>query len=231
MSNTHIEPSSNTPTLQSKKVPVNKGGLKPEFYSNTFKCPHCKVVSQQRWDSITTFHVKGHNYVKGEINIQTRKDGKNFHMSICDRCSIPSFWLEEDMIYPISNPYPEPNDDLSEQAKIMYNKAASVATICSEAACAMLRKVLEIMLNDIGKSGTIYKMIGDLKKEGLDDDLVDDLNIVRVIGNQAVHPGTIDFNDTVEVDMLFELINDLSDVLITKPKTRKERRNKYLNKS
>ena len=48
------------------------------------------------------------------------------------------------------------------------------------------------------------------------------LDIVRVTGNYAVHPGGIDFEDASEVQPLFELINLIADSLLTRPKKVKE---------
>lgn len=49
------------------------------------------------------------------------------------------------------------------------------------------------------------------------------LDSVRVIGNSAVHPGTIDLNDKIEIAYaLFGFINIICEVLITQPKKIKE---------
>jgi hypothetical protein len=45
------------------------------------------------------------------------------------------------------------------------------------------------------------------------------LDIVRVVGNNAVHPGRIDLRDDRETALqLFALINLIGDVMITQPK-------------
>jgi hypothetical protein len=45
------------------------------------------------------------------------------------------------------------------------------------------------------------------------------LDTVRVIGNNAVHPGQIDLNDTSEVAAsLFRLVNAIVEQMITHPK-------------
>lgn len=41
---------------------------------------------------------------------------------------------------------------------------------------------------------------------------------MRVTGNQAVHLGEIDFDDTTDVQTLFGLINIIADALITQPR-------------
>jgi hypothetical protein len=49
------------------------------------------------------------------------------------------------------------------------------------------------------------------------------LDSVRVIGNNAVHPGKIDLNDKVEVAYaLFGFTNIICEVLISQPKKIKE---------
>lgn len=45
------------------------------------------------------------------------------------------------------------------------------------------------------------------------------LDILRVIGNESVHPGQIDMKDNVEVaTSLFSLLNTIVSVMITNPK-------------
>ena len=45
------------------------------------------------------------------------------------------------------------------------------------------------------------------------------LDSVRVIGNNAVHPGAIDWRDNREIaEKLFRLINMIADIMISQPK-------------
>ena len=45
------------------------------------------------------------------------------------------------------------------------------------------------------------------------------MDIVRVIGGQAVHPGVIELNDNRDIaDQLFGLINAIADQMVTHPK-------------
>ncbi|MDI6850717.1 MAG: hypothetical protein QMD82_02100, partial [bacterium] len=56
-------------------------------------------------------------------------------------------------------------------------------------------------------------------KKGLDKKIQQALDYVRVIGNNAVHPGLLDLRDNKEtVGMLFELINFIADRMITSNK-------------
>ena len=45
------------------------------------------------------------------------------------------------------------------------------------------------------------------------------LDLLRVVGNNAVHPGQIDLDDDKEVALkMFQILNLIADELITKPK-------------
>jgi hypothetical protein len=47
--------------------------------------------------------------------------------------------------------------------------------------------------------------------------------MVRVIGNESVHPGSIDLNDDRETALrLFDLVNAIADQMISHPKKVKE---------
>jgi len=46
------------------------------------------------------------------------------------------------------------------------------------------------------------------------------LDVVRVVGNEAVHPGTMDLKDDRDTaTTLFGLVNAITDQMITHPKT------------
>ncbi len=56
-------------------------------------------------------------------------------------------------------------------------------------------------------------------KKGLNPQIQKSLDIVRVVGNEAVHPGTIDLRDDVETaTKLCNLINIIANAMITQPK-------------
>ena len=58
------------------------------------------------------------------------------------------------------------------------------------------------------KPVNLNECIGKWVKAGLDKRVQEALDSVRVIGNHAVHPGTIDLNDNREIAVsLFEVFN------------------------
>jgi hypothetical protein len=74
-----------------------------------------------------------------------------------------------------------------------------------------------IQLGEPGKS--LNDDIGALVKKGLDPHMQQALDIVRVVGNNAVHPGQIDLRDDRDAALkLFELVNEIAQELITRPR-------------
>ena len=60
--------------------------------------------------------------------------------------------------------------------------------------------------------------IGSLARKGLETDIQRALDIVRVTGNDAVHPGVIDLNDNKATAVgLFQLLNLIVERLIAMP--------------
>ncbi len=62
-------------------------------------------------------------------------------------------------------------------------------------------------------------MIGDLVKDELPSRAQQAFDAVRVIGNEAVHPGEIDLRDDLDTVLtLFKLLNLIVEKVITEPK-------------
>ena len=69
-----------------------------------------------------------------------------------------------------------------------------------------------------GKGKNLNDDIGELVKRGLPMTVKQALDIVRVTGNDAVHPGVIDTDDSGVVGRLFPLVNLIVDYMVSKPK-------------
>jgi len=125
------------------------------------------------------------------------------------------------MVYPDSSPAPLPNSDLPEDIKTDYEEARSIIARSPRGACALLRLCVQKLCASLGEPGKdINSDIASLVKKGLNPKIQMSLDIVRVIGNEAVHPGQIDLRDQpATATQLCSLINIIADAMITQPKT------------
>jgi hypothetical protein len=124
------------------------------------------------------------------------------------------------LIYPLKLTSPLPHKDLPESCKSEYDEARHVLPFSPRAAAALLRLCIQKLCKELGASGeSINKDIGELVKNGMDSRIQKALDVVRVTGNNAVHPGTMDLTDDDElVNKLFKLVNLIVEEMITKPK-------------
>ncbi len=198
----------------------------PEYKSTAFNCPYCSAYAKQTWMYILPAYDKSGNKYRVEsisIILKEKNLSVDVEVSFCSRCSQPTFWLSDpDMpkiMYPATRTSPPANDDLDDNIKKIYNEAADIANLSPRAACALLRLAIQMLLTQLGEKGdNINNDIRNLVAKGLDPQIQQALDIVRVTGNHAVHPGEIDFDDTTDVQALFDLINVIADTLITQPK-------------
>lgn len=126
------------------------------------------------------------------------------------------------MVYPNSSIAPMPSPDLPDDCKTDYLEAREILSRSPRGAAALLRLVLQKLCKHLGGKGKkIDDDIGWLVREkNLSVKIQKALDIVRVIGNDAVHPGELDLNDAPETAIkLFKLINLIVDEMITQPKS------------
>ena len=114
----------------------------------------------------------------------------------------------------------KPNEDLNKDIQKDYNEAASIVEKSPRAAAALLRLGIQKLCKQLGEEGSnINKDISELVKKGLAIQIQQALDIVRVVGNESVHPGQIDLDDNKEIALkMFELINVIAQTMITQPK-------------
>jgi hypothetical protein len=181
----------------------------PVFKEESFNCPHCNAYSHQTWYQTTDGHSGHGGYT----------DIPNLMIAWCARCNQYSLWLHDKMIYPEESGIQLPNPDLRDDIKADYNEARSIVNKSPRGAAALLRLCIQKLCEQLGQSGkNINKDIANLVKEGLPPDIRRTLDIVRVIGNDAVHPGQMDLKDDVETaNKLFGLVNLIAQVMITQP--------------
>lgn len=176
----------------------------PVFMSNAFNCPFCNAYAMQTWEKLTDAQAK---------------DIGNIRASRCERCRQVALWHKERLFHPDSHGVAPPNSDLPEDVQADYLEATSVFRNSPRSAAALLRLAIQKLCVSLGETGDINEAIGNLVKKGLDPRLQQSLDIVRVVGNNAVHPGHMDLRDDYEtVSALFGLVNLIAQLMITQPK-------------
>ena len=77
-----------------------------------------------------------------------------------------------------------------------YKEAQSILNLSPRGAAALLRLVIEKLVTHLKAEGRdINAQIAWLVSKGLPEQVQQALDAVRVIGNEAVHPGSMDLHD------------------------------------
>jgi hypothetical protein len=91
----------------------------------------------------------------------------------------------------------------------VFVEAASISSQSPRGAAALLRLAIELLMPHLSAEGSsLNDRIGSLVKRGLDPVVQKALDVVRVTGNNAVHPGQIEMqDDAATANKLFGLVN------------------------
>ena len=187
--------------------------VKPEKAQNKDTCPHCNTLSQMQCDK---HHFDSDKY-RTRMNELLISNVLTIHK--CQCCGKKILWIDDTYIYPdiVSE---EANPDMPNSVKQLYNEAALISNKSPRAACALLRLAVDKLCLELGETDRdINKNIGALVKRGLSQDVQQALDIVRVVGNKAVHPGQIafDVDDYATATMLMHLLNMIVTRMISEP--------------
>lgn len=190
---------------------MSKDYSPPVFEAQRFHCPfaRCGAFAQMTWS----------------------KQPNEVCIAECASCGEKSIWrryvkkeivgvvVRGALLYPIATQAPPHHPDLPEQIQSDYEEARLICAQSPRAAAALLRLCVQKLCNHLlKKSGDINTQIGELVQQGLPVKVQKALDSVRVIGNESVHPGTIDLNDTPELAIvLFRLVNLIVQNCITDP--------------
>ncbi|MFG1678454.1 DUF4145 domain-containing protein [Micromonospora sp. NPDC049282] len=103
---------------------------------------------------------------------------------------------------------------------MIYEEAREVAQRSPRSAAGLLRLALQMLIDElVPRSGTLDSKIGTLVSSGLDPRIQKAMDVLRVVGNNAVHPGQISLEESPEiVHSLFGLLNLVVEEMISRPK-------------
>jgi hypothetical protein len=144
----------------------------------------------------------------------------NADVCFCQQCKRYSFWYPDGCVYPLFGSAPVPNADMPEDVKLDYEEARGIVNSSPRGAAALLRLAVQKLCKYLGEPGeNINADIASLVRKGLPETVQQALDSVRVVGNNAVHPGQIDFTDNAGIaNGLFMMVNFICANRITEPK-------------
>lgn len=183
--------------------------VEPSAGLSTYTCPYCHTLSTHRRNPVL---IDRQNRNGPEQTSHTRNK--------CAACNKVSFWIDGELTpRPPSSALP-PCEGMPDDVLALYREAGAIADISPRSASALLRTALEVLVqNHLGRNGKLNDAIGDLVKDGLlDDELQQAMDVLRLVGNGAVHPKEIRLDDTKgEATAYFELLNIVVERLIVRP--------------
>lgn len=151
-------------------------------------------------------------------------DVGNLHLSECYNCKKIAVWVHSNLAFPAQRVGVLPNIDLPDELVADFEEARAIVGSSPRGAAALMRLVVQKLTAHLGEKGkNIDDDIESLVSKGLNPLVQQALDVVRVIGNEAVHPGTIDLKDDRDTALrLFQLVNAIADQMITHPKSVRE---------
>lgn len=205
-----------------------RANAQPSYHAGSFACPHCDALTGQHW--------LGADPYPGEL--LTNEYGLEWAQCQSESCLRPTLWkgkwtggqgrarlAENDpvpeMIFPpIAAVGPAPNPDMPEDVKLDFEEARHAGSVTPRGACALARLALQKLCVHLGQDGlNINKDIKALVEAGLPIKIQQSLDVVRVTGNEAVHPGTLDLKDDRDTaQALLSLLNLIVETQISEPR-------------
>ena len=165
--------------------------------------------------------VKGRPFLdRGEAKYYKFQELFNMSVSQCFNCKDISVWIHDKLVYPQRGEAPPANPDLPDDIRQDYEEASTILDLSPRGAAAMIRLAIQKFCKEVGQPGkNINDDIKTLVANGLSPRIQKALDVVRVIGNNAVHPGQIDLrDDRATAETLFGLLNLIAEKMISEPK-------------
>jgi hypothetical protein len=113
----------------------------------------------------------------------------NLYVSRCFTCKEIAVWVHDRLIFPATKSGVPPNPDLPKDLLRDFEEAREIVNSSPRGAAALLRLCVQKLCRHLGEKGdNINEDIRALVKKGLNPLVQKSLDIVRVIGNEGVHP-------------------------------------------
>ena len=199
----------------------------PSFQLNAFTCMFCGVLTTCTWVQLLSPRQTGNAFIR-----------TNFYLCKCDHCGAKSLWqnttpggpdYDGPQLGKLIRPSPvlasQAHSEMPDDCKADFEEAREISGASPRGAAALLRLCLQKLCIHLGGQGkNLNDDIGQLVRQGLAPQVQQALDVVRVTGNNAVHPGEISLEESPEhVTVMFEMINLIVEELISRPKQIAER--------
>lgn len=193
----------------------------PTFQGKAFTClhPQCSTLTSMSWSRLL-----GEEYGNRFVTLY-------WHCK-CDLCGNNSVWLRDEndagkgrLIFPNLLSVPYGHEAMPKECLADYDEAREICERSPRGAAALLRLCLQKLLVHLGGAGEhIDTDIKKLVAAGLDAHVQQALDVIRVTGNNAVHPLEMNLEDDHDsVLVLFEMINFIVEERISRPLRTQER--------
>ena len=180
------------------------------FRGKAFNCVFCSAYAHQVWHKVAKEYTNCIEYPQAQQIID---------ICTCNLCRDFSIWVNGAMLVPATGIAPMPHEDMPVDIRADFNEARDVFIKSPRSSAALLRLALQKLCGVLGESGkNINSDIASLVSKGLPVQVQQSLDIIRVVGNEQVHPGQLDVRDDPSIAIeLFGLINFIIEDRITRP--------------
>jgi hypothetical protein len=193
----------------------------PVAENTAFLCPHCHVFADHLWGVVGSLTVLPNTSATGAARWFTKETTGVLSAAKCLSCKKEVVFFDGKVIVPASSTAPEPATDMPQEVVADFEEARQIASASPRGAAALLRLVIQKLMPILGSDkSSIDAAIAELvAKKVVDERLQRALDTVRVVGNEAVHPGSLALkDDAATAIMLFRLVNFIVEQAITQPK-------------
>ncbi len=193
----------------------------PAFREEAYTCIYCSTLTTMAWSQLIADPHGAHYRT-------------NVWMCQCTHCRNESLWLAASrstdikvgtLCHPNQLPVPPAHECLPDDCATDFEEAREICSLSPRGAAALLRLCLQKLLVHLGGKGEhIDTDIKALVALGLDVHVQQALDVIRVTGNNAVHPLEMNLEDDEDsVLVLFEMINFIVEERISRPQKTQDR--------
>lgn len=183
--------------------------IAPRKGLTAFNCPFCGAYAHQQWYKL---YGEDEEVDSVETNLEAT-------WSAC--CEKTAVWSKDKLVYPLASSAPLPSPDMPADVAVDFNEARDVLGVSPRSSAALLRLALQKLCKHMGQRGdNINADIGSLVSSGqISPKIQQALDYVRIVGNNAVHPGELDLRDDLATaHTLFAVLNLIITETITRPR-------------